>query len=133
VSTGSPDEPFVTYVTPVGTAKDLAKSVNRKLLGYGIKHANRATERTIRFYATKGLIDKPTKGDEDGRKALFGQRQLYQACLLLALGPRGYKLDSVRRVHKSADIDRMDYMLRLVATSEAQVDATVLGRNDIVT
>ena len=125
-------EPVVPYTGPVGTAKELAREVNRKLRSYGIKRAGRASERTIRFYATSNLIDKPSKAGDDGRKSLFGQRQLYQACLLLALGPRGYKLDSVRRVQKSAGIERIDGMLRLVAESESQIDASVLGRNDTV-
>lgn len=128
-----PDEPVRGYDAPIGPAWMLAKAVNRKLKDYGIKHAGRATERTIRFYATKKLIDKPVKGDgDDGRKAIFGQAQLYQACLLLALGPRGYKLDSVRRVHRLADRDQMDRTLRLVASTENQIDDQIIGRNDIV-
>jgi len=124
-------EPVIRYTTPVGTALDMAKAVNSKLKGYGIKKAGRATERTIRFYATRKLIDKPTRDGLDGRQAVFGQLQLYQACLLLALGPRGYKLDSIRRVHRVADIGQMDTMLRLVATTEAQIDDQVIGRNDL--
>ena len=126
-------EPVAGYEDPIGPAWMLAKAVNRKLKSYGIKHAGRATERTIRFYATKKLIDKPVKGDgDDGRKAIFGQAQLYQACLLLALGPRGYKLDSVRRVHRLADREQMDRTLRLVASTENQIDGQLIVRNDIV-
>jgi DNA-binding transcriptional MerR regulator len=124
-------EPVNRYTSPVGTALEMAKAVNRKLRNYGIKKAGRATERTIRFYATRKLIDKPERTSEDGRKAVFGQLQLYQACLLLALGPRGYKLESIRRVHRVADISQMDDMLRLVATTEAQIDDHVVGRNDV--
>ncbi len=124
-------EPVARYTSPVGTALDMAKAVNSKLKSYGIKKAGRATERTIRFYATRKLIDKPARTGDDGRKAVFGQLQLYQACLLLALGPRGYKLDSIRRVHRVADIDQMDQMLRLVAITEAQIDEQIVGRNDL--
>jgi hypothetical protein len=127
------NEPVAGYDSPIGPAWFLAQAVNRKLKGYGIKHAGRATERTIRFYATRKLIDKPVKAEHfDGRQAVFCQIQMYQACVLLALGPRGYKLDSIRRAFKSADIARMDDMLRLVATTEVSLDEAFVGRNDIV-
>lgn len=125
-------EPVEGYNAPIGPASFLAQAVNRKLNSfYGIKHAGRATERTIRFYATKGLIDKPEKVDGfDGRMAVFGTKHLHQACLLLALGPRGYKLASIRKIHKNATIDKMDEMLRLVAVTEKRIDDEIVGRND---
>jgi len=126
-------EPVEGYNAPIGPASFLAQAVNRKLKSfYGIKHAGHATERTIRFYATKGLIDKPEKVDGfDGRMAVFGVKHLHQACILLALGPRGYKLASIRRVHKDATVGQMDEMLRLVAITEKQIDAKIVGRNDV--
>lgn len=136
----SPQEPAPRYNRSIGTAKELAKAVNAKLREVGLKHANRATERTIRYYRTMRLIDPPYGTQEDLRKAVFGELQMYQACLLLALGARGYKLSVIKRMHQhmirrfhdGVDLTPAIDALKALAKSELSVDEIVTGRNDEV-
>jgi len=50
------------------------------------------TPRTVRLYATEGLIDRPGK---DGRRALYGQRHLLQLLLVRTLARRGLSLSAI--------------------------------------
>ena len=50
------------------------------------------TPRTVRLYATEGLIDRPGK---DGRRAVYGQRQLLQLLLIRSLARRGLSLTAI--------------------------------------
>jgi DNA-binding transcriptional MerR regulator len=50
------------------------------------------TPRTVRLYATEGLIDRPGK---DGRRAVYGQRQLLQLLLVRSLARRGLSLTAI--------------------------------------
>lgn len=48
--------------------------------------------RTVRLYATEGLIDRPGK---DGRRAVYGQRHLLQLLLVRSLARRGLSLSAI--------------------------------------
>ncbi|MFZ9952758.1 MAG: MerR family transcriptional regulator [Vulcanococcus sp.] len=48
--------------------------------------------RTVRLYATEGLIDRPGR---DGRRAAYGQRQLLQLVLIRCLARRGLSLAAI--------------------------------------
>ena len=50
------------------------------------------TPRTVRLYATEGLIDRPGK---DGRRAVYGQRHLLQLLLVRSLARRGLSLSAI--------------------------------------
>lgn len=50
------------------------------------------TPRTVRLYATEGLIDRPGK---DGRRALYSQRHLLQLLLVRTLARRGLSLSAI--------------------------------------
>jgi DNA-binding transcriptional MerR regulator len=50
------------------------------------------TPRTVRLYATEGLIDRPGK---DGRRAVYGHRHLLQLLLIRALARRGLSLTAI--------------------------------------
>ena len=52
----------------------------------------KVTPRTVRLYATEGLIDRPGK---DGRRAVYGQRQLLQLLLVRSLARRGLSLTAI--------------------------------------
>lgn len=138
MSTG---EPVSRYNRTIGTASQLATAVNAKLRELGIKHFSRATERTVRYYRTRRLIDGPYASEADMRKALFGELQLYQVALLLVLGARGHKLTKAKRMvdsiinryHDGVDCTRAIETIRSIAKLESSVDEAIKGRNDIVT
>lgn len=51
-------------------------------------------ERTVRYYQSTGLIDRPVR--YEGRVALYGYRQLLQVLATKALQGAGYKLSQVQ-------------------------------------
>jgi DNA-binding transcriptional MerR regulator len=50
------------------------------------------TPRTVRLYATQGLIDRPGK---EGRSAVYGHRQLLQLLLIRSMARRGLSLSAI--------------------------------------
>ena len=56
--------------------------------------------RTVRLYATQGLIDRPGK---EGRSAVYGQRQLLQLLLIRSLARRGLSLAAIAPLCGLAD------------------------------
>ena len=48
--------------------------------------------RTVRLYATEGLLDRPGR---DGRRATYGRRQLLQLLLIRSLARRGLSLAAI--------------------------------------
>ncbi len=58
--------------------------------------------RTVRLYATQGLIDRPGK---EGRSAVYGHRHLVQLLLVRALARRGLSLSAIAPLCVLADAD----------------------------
>ena len=58
--------------------------------------------RTIRLYATEGLIDRPGR---DGRHAVYGERQLRQLLLIRSLAQRGLSLSAIAPLAAASDVD----------------------------
>ena len=57
--------------------------------------------RTVRYYATLGLVDAPARA---GRQARYGERQLRQLIAIKALQTEGLPLEAVRQaVHGRSD------------------------------
>jgi DNA-binding transcriptional MerR regulator len=56
--------------------------------------------RTVRLYATEGLIDRPGK---DGRRAVYGHRHLLQLLLIRSLARRGLSLSAIAPHVASSD------------------------------
>lgn len=78
------------------TASELADLVNQQTHG-----CIRASERLVRFYTSKRLLDRPTRSDNDGRRAIYGDRQLAQLKLAMALSHRGIGLDKVCAINSN--------------------------------
>jgi DNA-binding transcriptional MerR regulator len=60
------------------------------------------TSRTVRLYATEGLIDRPGK---DGRRALYSQRHLLQLLLIRTLARRGLSLSAIAPLVVGSDAE----------------------------
>ena len=58
--------------------------------------------RTIRLYATEGLIDRPSRV---GRHAIYGERQLRQLLLIRSLAQRGLSLAAIAPLAAASDDD----------------------------
>lgn len=58
----------------------------------GARLGEKITPRTVRLYATEGLINRP---DKDGRRAVYAQRHLLQLLLVRSLARRGLSLSAI--------------------------------------
>ncbi|MGB1022260.1 MAG: MerR family transcriptional regulator [Synechococcus sp.] len=68
------------------------------------------TPRTVRLYATEGLIDRPGK---DGRRAVYGQRHLLQLLLVRSLARRGLSLSAIAPLVVCSDQDLQEQLQQL--------------------
>jgi DNA-binding transcriptional MerR regulator len=71
----------------------------------------RVTSRTVRLYATEGLIDRPGK---DGRRAVYGQRHLLQLLLVRSFARRGLSLSAIAPLVLSSNQDLLEQWQQLV-------------------
>lgn len=77
---------------PAAPAAPPAFGLDELLVLAGERLGEEVTPRTVRLYATEGLIDRPGK---DGRRAVYGQRQLLQLLLVRSLARRGLSLTAI--------------------------------------
>jgi DNA-binding transcriptional MerR regulator len=76
--------------------------------------------RTLRYYQTTGLLDKPVR--YDGRKAVYGYRHLLQVLSLKLLQAQGFSLAQIQRALTGASRDDLE---RAVAESLGEGDIPV--------
>lgn len=68
------------------------------------------TPRTVRLYATDGLIDRPGK---EGRCASYGQRHLLQLLLIRSLARRGLSLSAIAPLVAGSDGELLEQLIQL--------------------
>ena len=68
------------------------------------------SSRTVRLYATEGLIDRPGK---DGRHAVYGQRHLLQLLLIRSLARRGLSLTAIAPLVACSDGELIEQLRQL--------------------
>ncbi|WP_158217020.1 MerR family transcriptional regulator [Synechococcus sp. 8F6] len=76
----------------------------------GERLGEEVTPRTVRLYATEGLIDRPGK---DRRRAVYGQRHLLQLLLIRALARRGLSLTAIAPLVTCSDEELGQQLLQL--------------------
>ncbi len=76
----------------VSTPADALYGLEDLLLVAGELLDEEISPRTVRLYATQGLIDRPGK---EGRSAVYGRRHLLQLVLVRALARRGLSLSAI--------------------------------------
>lgn len=95
---------MVAPVHPTISISDLADLVNQWCDEHQVTPANgqageRITERNIRYYRSRGLLDAPG-GDDIGRKRGFTEKHLLQLKAIRLLQARGLPLDQIQaRIH----------------------------------
>ena len=85
------------------------------------------TPRTVRLYATEGLIDRPGK---DGRRAVYGQRHLLQLLLVRSLARRGLSLSAIAPHVASSDQELEQQLQQLDDSSVAPAATSTPTSND---
>lgn len=73
-------------------ASDQAYGLEELLAAAGERLGEEINARTVRLYATQGLIDRPGR---EGRHAVYGRRHLLQLLLIRALARRGLSLSAI--------------------------------------
>jgi len=68
------------------------------------------SSRTVRLYATEGLIDRPGK---DGRHAVYGKRHLLQLLLIRSLARRGLSLTAIAPLVACSDAELIEQLRQL--------------------
>jgi len=66
--------------------------------------------RSVRLYATEGLIDRPGK---DGRRAVYRQRHLLQLVLIRSLARRGLSLTAIAPLVACSNGELLEQLLQL--------------------
>lgn len=79
-------------VTPDSPATPEAYSLEELLAVAGAQLGEEISPRTVRLYATQGLVDRPGR---DGRSAVYGRRHLLQLLLIRSLAQRGLSLAAI--------------------------------------
>ncbi len=87
----------------------------------GERLSEEITTRTIRLYATQGLIDRPQK---DGRRAVYGQRQLLQLLVIRVLAQRGLSLAAIAPLVAAPDDELQQQLQQL---EEVSLPPSVVG------
>lgn len=104
------------------TIGELAATASAAVSAADVRGANRRVtdlpdERTIRWYATIGLLDKPS--GNRGRTALYGERHLLQLVAIKRLQAEGYTLAEIQ----DELVGATDRTLRKVAALPRPVEA----------
>ena len=81
----------MSNIQPGWTASELADLVNQKQHG-----CIRASERLVRYYTSQRILARPARTDKDKRRAIYGEHQLVQLKLALALSQRGIGLARIK-------------------------------------
>ncbi|MCP9885875.1 MerR family transcriptional regulator [Synechococcus sp. ATX 2A4] len=86
----------------VSTPADAHYGLEDLLLAAGELLGEEISSRTVRLYATQGLIDRPGKA---GRSAVYGHRHLLQLVLVRALARRGLSLSAIAPLCALDDVE----------------------------
>jgi DNA-binding transcriptional MerR regulator len=88
----------------VSAADDLLTAIGR---GVGDERVSgRPDARTLRYYQTLGILDKPAR--YDGREAIYGYRHLLQAVVTKLLQAEGLSLAQVQRALAGRTTDALE-------------------------
>jgi len=102
------DPSLLSLVAAVGS--DALLGLEELLALAGERLGEEITPRTVRLYATQGLIDRPGK---EGRRAVYGQRHLLQLLLIRSLARRGLSLTAIAPLAACSDGELLEQLRQL--------------------
>ena len=123
--------------TPLATIEELADAINRWCVEHGITPANgqtgeRITERNIRYYRARGLLDAPGSGTGEHKRG-FSEKHAAQLRAIRLLQARPLPLEQIqellvgRTLEDLQELERQE--LRKINGSGAAVLSGVLQEN----
>ena len=113
--------PF-SLATAVGS--DALLGLDELLTVAGERLGEEISPRTVRLYATEGLIDRPGK---EGRHAVYGQRHLLQLLLIRSLARRGLSLTAIAPLVVCSDAELVEQLQQLEEPSAAELSSGPLA------
>ena len=95
----------------------LADATNQWCQENGILPSNgqageRITERNIRFYRARGLLDAPGAGDDVGKRRGFSEKHAYQLRIIRLLQARSLPLGQIREQLRGQETEALQEMER---------------------
>ncbi len=131
---------MVAPLSPTISIGELSDLVNRWCEEHQVAPANgqageRITERNIRYYRSRGLLDAPG-GDEIGRKRGFTEKHLLQLKAIRLLQARGLPLEQIqqriagRTTEELRALERVE--LRLLAGASQDGGGAALSPSDLL-
>lgn len=97
-------------LSPADAAAAARYGLEELLALAGERLGEEISSRTVRLYATEGLIDRPGK---DGRHAVYGQRHLLQLLLIRSLARRGLSLTAIAPLVACSDAELIEQLHQL--------------------
>lgn len=114
-------------MSPSWTIRQLSREVEVRLAGEDVPANGQVRavpdERSIRYYTTLGLLDRPALR---GRTALYGPRHLAQLIAIKRLQAEGKPLAEIQRILPTLD----DAALSTLSSVALQVSRRAAGRRD---
>lgn len=114
-------QPLTPSVSGDPVAPEATYGLEELLVIAGERLGEKITSRTVRLYATEGLIDRPGK---DGRRAVYGQRHLLQLLLIRSLARRGLSLSAIAPLVVAGDAELSEQLEQLDEITSAAQDAS---------
>lgn len=103
------------FPLPAIASGELSLGLEELLAVAGESLGEEVSPRTVRLYASQGLIDRPGK---EGRHAVYGRRHLLQLLLIRSLARRGLSLSAIAPLCGLAD-GAIEQQLASLASPEA--------------
>ena len=111
----------------VSAPADARYGLEDLLAAAGERLGEEISPRTVRLYATQGLIDRPGK---EGRSAVYSHRHLLQLMLVRALARRGLSLSAISPLCVLADAELEQQLQRLDGEGPTAIVPSAPERNE---
>jgi DNA-binding transcriptional MerR regulator len=123
-------QPPPVFVSADPGASEVLYGLEQLLAIAGEQMGEEISSRTVRLYATEGLIDRPGK---DGRRAVYGRRHLLQLLLIRSLARRGLSLSAIAPHVASSDQELEQQLQQLDDASVGLAPPATSINNDALT
>ena len=110
----------MSSLDPAAIANAEVFSLEQLLTAAGQQLEEEITPRTVRLYATQGLIDRPGK---EGRSAIYGRRHLLQLLLIRSLARRGLSLSAIAPLSVLNNNELEQQLANLDSNADECIDA----------
>lgn len=123
------DQPFPALFDGDDVADLEVYGLEQLLAVAGERLGEEISPRTVRLYATQGLIDRPGK---EGRSAIYSRRHLLQLLLIRSLARRGLSLSAIAPLCVLADAELEQQLEQLDGEGATAIVPSAPVRNEAI-